>query len=51
MHVCTGSVLIRKEVINIIGGQRKDLRITEGLEFGLWYLPMDNGDLSRKFFL
>ncbi len=33
MHVCTGSVVIRKEVIVDIGGMRKDLRITEDLEF------------------
>ena len=61
MHVCTGSVLIRKEVINIIGGQRKDLRITEDLEFwamvstyGQWgFIPeilfvSDGGDVTRS---
>ena len=61
MHVCTGSVLIRKEVINTIGGQRKDLRITEDLEFwamvstyGQWgFIPeilfvSDGGDVTRS---
>lgn len=33
MHVCTGSVCIRTEVIRQVGGQREDLRIAEDLEF------------------
>lgn len=33
MHVCTGSVVIRSEVIKQTGGMRTDLRITEDLEF------------------
>ncbi|MDN0071343.1 glycosyltransferase [Bacteroides caecigallinarum] len=33
MHICTGSVVIRKEVIRAAGGMRNDLRITEDLEF------------------
>ena len=35
-HVCTGSILIKTEVIKKIGGFRNDLRITEDLE--LWIL-------------
>lgn len=33
MHVCTGSVTIRTDVIRKSGGMRNDLRITEDLEF------------------
>lgn len=33
MHVCTGSVVIRTEIISKTGGMRSDLRITEDLEF------------------
>lgn len=33
MHVCTGSVVIRSEVIKQVGGMRTDLRVTEDLEF------------------
>lgn len=33
MHVCTGSVVIRSEVIKQTGGMRTDLRVTEDLEF------------------
>lgn len=33
MHVCTGSVVIRTDVIKQTGGMRADLRITEDLEF------------------
>lgn len=32
-HICTGSVLMRSEVVKLTGGQRTDLRITEDLEF------------------
>jgi glycosyltransferase involved in cell wall biosynthesis len=32
-HVCTGSVLMRTEIVKETGGQREDLRITEDLEF------------------
>jgi glycosyltransferase involved in cell wall biosynthesis len=46
-HVRTGSVLIRKNVIDLAGGQRADLRISQDLEywgyiatFGKWgYIP------------
>ena len=41
MHVCTGSVVIRSEVIKRIGGMRTDLRITEDLEF--WALVSTYG--------
>lgn len=41
MHVCTGSVVIRSEVIKQIGGMRTDLRITEDLEF--WALVSTYG--------
>lgn len=34
-HVCTGSVLMRTEIAQKAGGQRKDLRICEDLEF--WF--------------
>ena len=40
-HVCTGSVVIRSEVIKQIGGMRTDLRITEDLEF--WALVSTYG--------
>lgn len=33
MHVCTGSVVIRTDVIKQTSGMRADLRITEDLEF------------------
>lgn len=33
MHVCTGSAVIRTEVLRNTGGQRSDLRVTEDLEF------------------
>lgn len=33
MHVCTGSVTIRTDIIRESGGMRSDLRITEDLEF------------------
>lgn len=32
-HICTGSVLMRTEVVKKTGGQREELRITEDLEF------------------
>ncbi len=61
MHVCTGSIVIRKEVIDAIGGQRRDLRITEDLEFwamvstyGRWgFIPeilfvSDGGEVTRS---
>ncbi len=32
-HVCTGSVLIRTNIVKKTGGQRTELRITEDLEF------------------
>lgn len=41
MHVCTGSVVIRSDVIKQIGGMRTDLRITEDLEF--WALVSTYG--------
>ena len=33
MHVCTGSIMIRKEFVQKTEGQREDLRITEDLEY------------------
>lgn len=61
MHVCTGSIIIKKEVIITIGGQRNDLRITEDLEFwamvstyGRWgFIPeilfvSDGGDTTHS---
>lgn len=47
MHICTGSVLIRTDIVRLAGGMREDLRITEDLEFwallstyGKWgYIP------------
>lgn len=41
MHVCTGCVVIRSEVIKQTGGMRTDLRITEDLEF--WALVSTYG--------
>jgi glycosyltransferase involved in cell wall biosynthesis len=32
-HVCTGSVLMRTDIVKRTGGQRPELRITEDLEF------------------
>lgn len=32
-HVCTGSVLMRTDIVKQTGGQRSELRITEDLEF------------------
>ncbi len=60
-HVCTGSVLMRTEIVKMTGGQRTDLRITEDLEFwaylalfGKWgFIPeilfvSDGGEVSRQ---
>ncbi len=60
-HVCTGSVLFRRDVALRIGGQREDLRICEDLEFwamlgrlGKWgFIPKvlftsDGGAVTRK---
>lgn len=60
-HVCTGSVLMRTEIVKITGGQRTELRITEDLEFwayiatfGLWgFIPKvlfvsDGGVLTKQ---
>ena len=41
MHVCTGSMMARTDVIKPTGGQRTDLRITEDLEF--WALLATKG--------
>lgn len=41
MHVCTGSMIARREVLKSIGGMREDLRITEDLEF--WALIATKG--------
>lgn len=32
-HVCTGSVLLRTNIVKMSGGQRIDLKVTEDLEF------------------
>lgn len=61
MHVCTGSVTIRTDILRAIGGQRKELRIAEDLEFwallstyGRWgFIPeilfiSDGGDVTRS---
>jgi glycosyltransferase involved in cell wall biosynthesis len=60
-HICTGSALIRMEVIHKAGGQLEDMRISEDLEywaylstFGTWgFLPkvlfVSDGDkVTRK---
>ncbi len=60
-HVCTGSVLFRRDVALRIGGQREDLRICEDLEFwamlalhGQWgFIPKilftsDGGAVTRS---
>lgn len=60
-HVCTGSVLMRTDVVKQTGGQRPELRITEDLEFwaylatfGKWgFIPevlfvSDGGIVTRK---
>jgi glycosyltransferase involved in cell wall biosynthesis len=61
MHVCTGSVLMRTEIVRHTGGQRPELRITEDLEFwaylatfGKWgFIPKilfisDGGAVTKK---
>ena len=61
MHVCTGSVLMRTDVVKQTGGQQPELRITEDLEFwaylatfGKWgFIPeilfvSDGGKLTRQ---
>ncbi len=60
-HVCTGSVLMKTEVVKQTGGQRAELRITEDLEFwaylatfGQWgFIPevlfvSDGGAVTKK---
>ncbi|HEW92132.1 MAG TPA: glycosyltransferase family 2 protein [Thermotogaceae bacterium] len=60
-HVCTGSVLMRTNVVKRTGGQRSELRITEDLEFwaylatfGKWgFIPKvlfvsDGGKVSKE---
>tara|TARA_Y100000287_G_C14190523_1_gene339964 strand:- start:217 stop:1194 length:978 start_codon:yes stop_codon:yes gene_type:complete len=60
-HVCTGSVLLRTDIVKQTGGQRSDLRITEDLEFwaylatfGKWgFIPKvlfvsDGGKVTRE---
>lgn len=60
-HVCTGSVLMKTDIVKQTGGQRKELRITEDLEFwgylatfGKWgFVPKvlfisDGGALTRQ---
>ncbi len=36
-HVCTGSVLMRANIVKKTGGQRPELRITEDLEFWFYF--------------
>jgi glycosyltransferase involved in cell wall biosynthesis len=60
-HVCTGSVLMRTDIVKQTGGQREDLRICEDLEFwallatyGKWgFIPevlfvSDGGIVTKK---
>jgi glycosyltransferase involved in cell wall biosynthesis len=60
-HVCTGSVMMRTDVVKQTGGQRPELRITEDLEFwaylatfGKWgFIPeilhvSDGGAVTKK---
>ncbi len=60
-HVCTGSVLMRTDIVKQTGGQRPELRITEDLEFwaylatfGKWgFIPKvlfvsDGGKVTRQ---
>ncbi|MFC5191148.1 glycosyltransferase family 2 protein [Algoriphagus aquatilis] len=60
-HVCTGSVLMRTDVVKQTGGQRPGLRITEDLEFwaymatfGKWgFIPevlfvSDGGEVTKS---
>ena len=60
-HVCTGSVLMRADIVKKTEGQRVDLRITEDIEFwaylatfGKWgFIPKilfvsDGGEISRQ---
>jgi glycosyltransferase involved in cell wall biosynthesis len=59
-HVCTGSVLMRTDLVKQTGGQRPELRITEDLEFwaylatfGTWgFIPKvlfvsDGGEVTK----
>jgi glycosyltransferase involved in cell wall biosynthesis len=43
-HVCTGSILIRTDIVKSIGGMREDLRICEDLEF--WALVASYGKIG-----
>ena len=60
-HVCTGSVLMKTDIVKQTGGQRPELRITEDLEFwgylatfGKWgFIPKilfvsDGGAVTKK---
>lgn len=60
-HVCTGSVLMRTDIVQKTGGQRPELRITEDLEFwaflatyGKWgFIPRvlfvsDGGSVTKQ---
>lgn len=60
-HVCTGSLVIRKDIAQITKGMREDLRVTEDLEYwfllstyGKWGIVpevlfvSDGGDVTRK---
>lgn len=43
-HICTGSITIRAEIARATGGQRKELRICEDLEF--WVLLSTYGKMG-----
>jgi len=47
-HVCTGSVLMRDEIVKQSGGQRSDLKITEDLEFWLYLATFGNWGFIPK---
>ena len=60
-HICTGSALMKTDIVKITGGQRQDLRIAEDLEFwaylatyGQWgfitrvLFVSDGGDVTRN---
>lgn len=43
-HICTGSILIKREVASSIGGMREDLRSCEDLEF--WAMVATKGQVG-----
>jgi len=47
-HVCTGSVLMKTDIVKQTGGQRTELRITEDLEFWAYLATFGNWGFIPK---